>query len=175
MAGYDRPALTPAEIKASINNSLDTAPIRELAKDKKEVVIIFDDITRVTRTAQILPFILEDLAAAGIPDDRIRLIVALGLHSAMWRQHFVKKLGEDIVSRFRIYNHNPFHNCTYAGTTATYKTKVYANAEVMKCDFRIVIGTVVPHAMIGFGGGGKIILPGIVSYETTHWNHEKIY
>ena len=171
MAGYNRPAMKPDEIKASISNPIGIPPIRELAKGKKEVVIIFDDMTRVTRVAKIVPSVLEELAAAGIPDNRIRFIVALGLHATMWRQHFVKKLGEEVVARFPVYNHNPFANCSYVGTTSTYKTRVYANEEVMKCDFKIAIGSVVPHAMNGFGGGGKIILPGVVSFETIDHNH----
>ena len=172
MAGYNRPAMKPDEIKASISNPIGIPPIRELAKGKKEVVIIFDDMTRVTRVAKIVPPVLEELAAAGIPDNRIRFIVALGLHSTMWRQHFVKKLGEEVVARFPVYNHNPFGNCTYVGTTSTYKTRVYANEEVMKCDLKIAIGSVVPHPMSGFGGSGKIILPGVVSFETIDWNHQ---
>jgi len=172
MAGYNRPAMKSDEIKASISNPIGIPPIRELAKGKKEIVIIFDDFSRVTRVAEIVPFVLEELAEAGIPDNRIRFIVALGLHSAMWRQHFVKKLGEEVVARFSVYNHNPFYNCTYVGTTATYKTRVYANEEVMKCDLKIAIGSVVPHPMNGFGGGGKIILPGIASFETIDYNHQ---
>ena len=175
MAGYNRPAMKPDEIKASISNPIGIPPIRELAKGKKEVVIIFDDMTRVTRVAEIVPFVLEELAEAGIPDNRIRFIVALGLHSAMWRQHFVKKLGEGVVARFPVYNHNPFYNCTYVGTTSTYKTRVYANEEVMKCDLKIAIGSVVPHPLSGFGGGGKIILPGVASFETIDWNHQMAY
>jgi len=172
IAGYNRPAMKPNEIKASISNPIGISPIRELAQGKKEVVIIFDDMTRVTRSAKIVPSVLEELAAAGIPDNRIRFIAALGLHSTMWRQHFVKKLGEEVVARFPVYNHNPFGNCTYVGTTSTYRTRVYANEEVMKCDLKIAIGSVVPHPMSGFSGGGKIILPGVVSFETTDWNHQ---
>ncbi|GAH28599.1 unnamed protein product [marine sediment metagenome] len=171
MAGYNRPAMKPDEIKASISNPIGIPPIRELAKGKKEVVIIFDDMTRVTRVAKIMPFVLEELAAAGIPDNRIRFIVALGCHGALDRLDFVKKLGEEVVARFPVYNHNPFANCTYVGTTSTYKTKVYVNEEVMGCDLKIAIGSVVPHGGAGFGGGGKIILPGVVSFETIEWNH----
>ncbi len=175
MAGYNRPAMKPDEIKASVSNLIGIPPIKELAKGKKEVVIIFDDMTRVTRVAEIVPFVLEELTEAGIPDNRIRFIVALGLHSAMWRQHFVKKLGEEVVSKFPVYNHNPFANCTYVGTTNTYGTEVYINEEVMKCDLKIAIGSVVPHITSGFGGGGKIILPGVASFETIDWNHMMAY
>lgn len=171
MAGYAKPSLKPDEIKAAIRNPIGTPPIRELARGKKEVVIIFDDMTRVTRVADIVPFILEELAEAGIPDSNIRFIMALGAHGARDRRDFVKKLGEDVLTRFPVYNHNPFGNCVYVGSTNTYGTKVYINEEVMKCDFKIAIGSVVPHPMNGFGGGGKIVLPGVASFETMKHNH----
>jgi len=175
MAGYNRSALKPGEIKAAIRNPIGIPLIRELAKGKKEVVIIFDDMTRVTRVAEIVPFVLEELAEAGIPDSSIRFIMALGCHGTKDRRDFVKKLGEDILTRFPVYNHNAFGNCIYVGTTATFETRVYVNEEVMKCDLKIAIGSVVPHPTSGFGGGGKIILPGVTSFETTKHNHETMY
>jgi nickel-dependent lactate racemase len=36
----------------------------------------------------------------------------------------------------------------------------------MSCDLKIGIGSILPHIMAGFGGGGKIILPGVAAYET---------
>ena len=166
MAGYDRPTLTPDQIKVAVSKNLyGTPPIRELAKGKKEVVIIFDDMTRVTKAADIVPSVIEELEQAGIPDDRIRFIVALGCHGAMNRFDFIKKLGEATVARFPVFNHNPFDNCVYVGTTS-YGTEVYLNAEVMQCDFKVAIGSITPHVMSGFGGGGKIILPGIASFES---------
>jgi nickel-dependent lactate racemase len=50
-------------------------------------------------------------------------------------------------------------------------TKVHINEEVMKCDLKIAISLVVPHALHGFSGGGKIILPGVASYESIQHNH----
>ena len=170
MAGFDRPSMKPDEIKLAIANLIGSPPIRELARGKKEVVIIFDDMTRVTRVAELVPFILEELAEAGIPDNRIQFICAVGTHMAWDRLSFVNKLGEAILARFPVYNHNPFDNCTYVGTTS-YRTDIYINAEVMKCDLKIAIGSVVPHPNTGFGGGGKIILPGVCSVETIEHFH----
>jgi nickel-dependent lactate racemase len=144
MAGFDRPAMKPDEIKDAIANLIGSPPIRELARGKNEVVIIFDDMTRVTRVAELVPLVLEELAEAGIPDKRIQFICATGAHMALDRLSFIKKLGEATLARFPVYNHNPFDNCTYVGTTS-YGTDVYLNAEVMKCDFKIGIGSIVPH------------------------------
>jgi nickel-dependent lactate racemase len=165
MAGYDRPRLTPAQMNKAIASPIGMAPLREYARGKKEAVIIFDDMTRVTRAAEIVPHVLAGLAAAGIQDGQIRFIAACGCHGAMDRGDFAKKLGEDVMARFPVYNHNPFANCVYAGTTAR-GTRVSINAEVMKCDLKIGIGSILPHIMAGFGGGGKIILPGVAAYET---------
>jgi len=170
-AGYDSPAMKPAEIRQVIANTIGSPSIRELAKGKNKVAIIFDDMTRATRTYEIAPFILSELAEAGIPDSSIQFICATGAHMAWDRIAFEKKLGQEVLSRFPVYNHNPFDNCTYAGTTS-YRTAIHINAEVTKCDLKLAIGSVVPHPNTGFGGGGKIILPGVCSMETIehfHW------
>jgi nickel-dependent lactate racemase len=165
MAGYNCPPLNPAAIKKSVVSPIGMAPLREYARGKKEVVILFDDMTRVTRVAEIVPHILTELTAAGIQDRQIRFIAAVGCHGALGRLDFVKKLGEDVLKRFPVYNHNPFDNCVYAGTTKD-GTPVSINAEVMRCDLKIGIGSIVPHTMAGFGGGSKIVLPGVAAYET---------
>src|SRR4030042_29384 len=165
MEGYNRPRLESADIKKAVGSPIGMAPLREYARGKKQVVILFDDMARVTRVAEIVPHVLAELGAAGINDSRIRFIAACGCHGAMNRSDFTKKLGEDVLRRFPVYNHTPFDNCVYAGTTRG-GTKVLINAEVMKCDLKIGIGSIVPHIMAGFGGGGKIVLPGVAAYET---------
>jgi len=44
----------------------------------------------------------------------------------------------------------------------------------MACDLKIGIGCIVPHPYAGFGGGSKIILPGIVGLDTIAHNHGKV-
>jgi len=171
MAGWNKPALKPEGIRTSVTKPIGTAPIRELARGKKDVVIIFDDMARATRVSGIVPFVLEELAAAGIPENRIRFVCALGCHGTHDRLGFEKKLGQDVLSRYPVYNHNAFSECTYVGTTKTFGTKVHINKEVMSCDFKIAIGMVAPHPASGFGGGGKIIMPGVASFESIEHNH----
>lgn len=172
ISGYDKKALEPSAIQSAVMNPLDTPQLHEIAKGKKDAAIVFDDISRVTRVAKIVPYILDELRKAGIDDKHIRFICALGLHAAMSRTDFVKKLGEDIVTNFRCFNHNPFGNCSYIGTTKTFNTRVCINDEYLKCDLKIVISSCVPHPSAGFGGGSKMILPGLASHESISWNHK---
>jgi len=170
MQGHAAPKLSEAGFRKAFANPIGSRPIRELARGKKNVVIVFDDMSRPTKIAGIVPFVLEELAAAGVAEENIQFICALGTHGALTAYEFAKKLGEDVIARFNVYNHNPYENCTYVGTTRR-GTPVSLNDEFLKADLKIGIGAIVPHQSAGFGGGGKIILPGIASMETIAHNH----
>ncbi len=170
ITGYDKKPLNKADIERGISSPIGMPPLRELAKGRKEVVILFDDMTRCTQTSEVLPIILSELAQAGITDNHIRFIAAVANHQALTRVEMVKKLGEDIVARFPVYNHCPFLNCKEIGKTS-YGTKVEVNSEVMNCDLKIAIGQVVPHPIFGLSGGSKIIMPGVSSYQSVRAHH----
>lgn len=171
--GHNAPPLDDAGLRAAFSRPIGTGTIRETAAGKKDVVILFDDLTRATPTHALLPYVLEELREAGIKDGQIRLIAAVGAHGAMNGVCLRKKLGDDILERFLVYNHNPYEFCSPLGSTSR-GVPVVVNSEVMRCDLKIGIGSIVPHPLAGFGGGGKIILPGVSSVETISVNHNKL-
>lgn len=170
MAGQDAPKLSDKGIREAFLNPIGTPRIAELARNKKEVVIIFDDLTRSTKIDELVPYVLEELREGGIKDENIRFIAALGLHGAMKLMDFQKKLGPEIPQKFLVFNHNPYENCTHLGKTSR-GTPVLINSEFMACDLKISIGEIVPHPTSGFGGGGKMILPGVAHIDTITVNH----
>jgi nickel-dependent lactate racemase len=82
----------------------------------------------------------------------------------------VRKIGADIVEKYPVYNHVPFMNCTLLGKTS-FGTKVEVSTEVMSCDLKVSIQNIVPHPSYGFGGGGKIVMPGCASYDSIADHH----
>ncbi|MEW6376352.1 MAG: lactate racemase domain-containing protein [Thermodesulfobacteriota bacterium] len=170
MKGGERKKLTPGEIEKAFLNPIGAKSIHELAKGRKEVVILFDDMARPTPVFEIVPFVLRELEKAGISDQQIRFIAALGAHGAQTANDFRKKLGQEVLDRFPVYNHHPFDYCKYLGKTSG-GTPVSINKEVMACDLKIGIGCIVPHSFSGFGGGGKIILPGVAHIDSIAYNH----
>ncbi|RLA83949.1 MAG: hypothetical protein DRG31_05540 [Deltaproteobacteria bacterium] len=172
IAGAGQSPLGDRDIEKALREPIGSPPLKELARGRREVVILFDDMSRITPARVVIPWILQELEVAGVAEDRVRFIAALGCHGAMTRSDFVKKLGEEVVSRFPVYNHNPFGESVFVGETKS-GTRVFVNAEVMGCDLKIAIGSVAPHTMTGFGGGGKIVLPGVASFETIEEFHKK--
>ncbi|MBL7168967.1 DUF2088 domain-containing protein [Candidatus Bathyarchaeota archaeon] len=173
MACEGQPPLSEAEIKAALENPLGTRPLSKLAETADEVAILIDDMTRPTRSHQYVEPILEVLHGAGIPVDNIRFIMATGAHGTVSRLDFVKKLGDDVVADYQCYNHNPYEYLDHLGETSR-GTPVYVNSEVMSCDLKIGVGTVLFHRLMGFSGGGKIILPGVAGLDTIEHNHGSV-
>ena len=170
MAGHDTPPLRDDQLYEALQNPMGTKSIREMAQGRKQVVILFDDLTRPAPTWKILPFVLEELHGAGITDDQIRFVTAYANHAAMSQEDFVKKLGKDVVRRYHIYNHNTYEHLIDVGKT-TRGTPILMNREVMACDLKIAIGGLIPHIGAGFGGGAKMVLPGVAGIVTADYNH----
>ena len=91
----------------------------------------------------------------------------------MNRPDLVRKLGEEIVENFSIYNHSPFYNLVSLGVSSR-GTPIYINKLFAEREIKIGIGSILPHKRAGFGGGGKIVLPGVAGAETILKNHGSI-
>ena len=173
MRGADRTPLTLEQMEAAILNPIGTPRLRDLAKGKRRAVILFDDMTRPTRVYELAPIVIRELAAGGIQEEDIVFVCALGTHGALTSNEFRKKLGQEIVERFRVFNHNIYENCVEVGTTSR-GTRLLVNREVMEADLKVAIGCVTAHAQVGFSGGGKIVLPGVAHVDSIAHYHLEV-
>ncbi len=165
MAGHDRPVIDDGQIAEAIRKPIGQPRLVELAAGKKRAVILFDDLTRPQPTYHAVPTVLAELHEAGLADADIRFVTAYGCHRAMTQAEMVLKLGEDVVARHLVFNHNIYEHLVDCGVTER-GTPVRINREVAEADLRIAIGGVVPHLTAGFGGGGKMMVPGAAGVET---------
>jgi len=173
MRGAQRPGLSDAQLAEAINSPVGSPTLRELARGKKKAVIIFDDMTRPTPVDRIAPIVVDELIAGGIDEEDISFVCALGTHGALSMVELRKKVGSEILARFRVYNHNCYENCVEVGTTSR-GTRLLVNQEVMSADLKIAIGCVTAHANVGFSGGGKIVLPGVAHMDSIAHYHLEV-
>lgn len=128
-------------------------------------------MTRPTPVKDVAPYVLKILHKAGMKRGQIRFIWALGSHGAHDMISARKKLGDEIAENYPVYNHDPFQNVVHAGKTPG-GINVWFNREFMSCDLKIGIGCVTPHVHVGFGGGAKIIFPGVAGIEFIRRFHD---
>lgn len=169
-SGLEKEAITDQAITDAFASPLASPQLDVLAKDATDAVIVFDDITRPTPISRVLPWVLGALEAGGIAKHQIRLIPGLGSHGAMNYRDFRKKLGDWVVENYEIYNHNVYENCDYIGSTKK-GTPIHLNKEFVSADLKIAIGAIFPHHTVGFGGGGKLIFPGVAGIESLEAFH----
>ena len=174
MKGADAPALSNDELLKQLSNTIGKDPIEKDAKNKKSAIIIFEDYTRPTSLEPVAKFVLDQLRLAGVPKQNIRFMAAVGMHRAMILPDFIRKLGKDILAEYPVFTHNPFNGCKMIGTTSI-GTPVEINGDVLDAEYKITLGTYLPHGFAGFGGSYKLILPGVASFETIKYNHERIH
>jgi nickel-dependent lactate racemase len=110
---------------------------------------------------------------AGISRKEIKLLIAYGTHRKMSHEEKKKKYGKDIVNNYEILDHNWRDDKSLVKLDITKQgTEIWINKEVLKADFIIGIGQIVPHRVAGFSGGSKIIQPGVcgpITTGQTHW------
>jgi nickel-dependent lactate racemase len=160
------------EVIRALANPIGSKPLRELARGARKAVIVADDNTRLTPTDRILPVLLDEMNAAGLPDAQIAVIIALGTHRFMTPAEILEKFGEEVVRRVAIRNHD-YKNASELvdlGTTPN-GTHVTVNRETYEADFKIGVGSIVPHHIPGYAGGAKIVQPGICGERTTAETH----
>lgn len=170
MNGAEAQELLDDTIRESILNPIGTMQLSDMALGKEKVVIAIDDMTRTTPISRIFPYVLEELTKANISKEQIKIIAAVGAHRPMNRQDFLLKLGENIVNTIEIENHHPYENLTNVGDSSK-GTPIDVNSTYLNADLKIAIGGVIPHPLAGFGGGAKIVLPGVCGIRTLEANH----
>ena len=166
-------ALTDHEISRVLAEPIGTEPLHRLAKGCSNVLIVTDDNTRSTPLSHVLPPILNELEAAGVPANGIMFLVGLGTHRPMTPSEIRFKFGPVIAQDYIIMNHswNDATTLTSLGK-CEFGFEVVINKRVLESDLIMSVGSIVPHATAGFSGGGKAIVPGICgekTIEATHW------
>ena len=167
----DAPALSDAQIEKAYAEPIGTPRIAELAKGKKSAAIIVDDLSRPTPAARILPFLLRELAAAGVPKSEIRFVAGVGAHRPLRAEDIIKKLGADIAAEYEVTNHNFMGGDLRGFGNLENGMPVYFNRTVADADFKICVGGIYPHSSVGFSGGAKLIVPGIAGFTTMFYFH----
>ena len=167
----DGPALSDAQIERAFAEPIGTRRISELAKGKKSAAIIVDDLSRPTPAATVIPFLLRELAAAGVPKSEIRFVVGGGSHRPLTDEEVAKKIGTEVAAEHEATSHDFMSGDLRALGSLDNGMPIYLNRVVADADFKICLGGIYPHGSVGFGGGAKLIVPGIAGFATMFYFH----
>ena len=161
-----------ATLAEALNSPVGCPPLRELVRPSDTVAVVFSDLTRPMPNDRVFPVLLEELARVGLPDEHIVLVNALGTHRPQTEAELKTMLGEAVVNRYRIIQHNAWDEATLAPVGHNRAGRIVrVNRTYLEASVRILTGFIEPHFFAGFSGGPKAVLPGLADVDSILDNH----
>jgi lactate racemase len=154
----------------ALSQPIGSSPLRELARGTHRVAIIIDDATRPTPVKKILRVLLPLLAKAGVSKETITFVIALGTHIPVKQEELEARLGSDVLSDYTIVQHNAWQD-DLVPVPLNDGQVVKINPHVAQADLKIGISSILPHPMAGYGGGPKIVMPGVANFDFIRDHH----
>lgn len=158
--------IDPGRFRQRISQAL-----MRLRPDLSRLAIVVGDKTRLCGYAEYLPVLLEELLAAGASRENLKIFIAYGTHQPQDETESLKCYG----STFQEY---PFihHDCTdrqlfkKLGYTRR-GTEVFVRNDILEASLIVTFGAVSHHYFAGYGGGRKLIFPGLGYKPAIYQNH----
>jgi nickel-dependent lactate racemase len=172
-------------IEDAFLHPISSPPLEEIIRKKAKpagemtVAIAVSDITRPVPykgESGILPPLLKRLEASGIKKEKIKIIVATGMHRASTQEEKVEMYGQEVVDQYTILDHDCENNDLLESIGKTKRgTHVYVNRDFYFADLKIATGLVESHFFTGISGGRKSVCPGLVDVKTIQRFHGPQY
>ncbi|MBT3176745.1 MAG: nickel-dependent lactate racemase [Desulfobacula sp.] len=143
----------------------------ENISDCRAVSIVVADKTRLCDYKTYLPWVLDILFQKGIQKSWIQIFIAYGTHAKQDDEECLKAYGR-IYQEYRFIHHdcNDKTLFRYLGKT-DHGTMVHVRKDILESDLIITFGALSHHYFAGYGGGRKLLFPGLGYKPDIYHNH----
>lgn len=166
-------------ILEAVRNPIGMEKIKNLVGKGSKVLVSFDDNSRPALPAQmVIPIVVEELNNAGVRDEDITLIAAIGNHRKCRPEELRAYLGEKIFNRFWPVGHLLNHDChdkenlVHLGFAES-GGPVEVNRYVVESDLTIYLSNILARPWGGYTGNGVLIglasARGVGATHTNRW------
>ena len=160
-------------VEEAVTHPVGSKRLKDLARGKKNIVMIASDHTRPVPSKVIMPVILKEIKE-GSPDAVVTVLIATGFHRPTTKEELIYKFGQEIVDRkdirFVVHESGKAEDMVEIGILPS-GGRLRINRIAYEADLLIAEGFIEPHFFAGFSGGRKSVLPGVSSRETVMANH----
>ncbi len=132
--------------------------------------IVVADKTRLSEYQKYLPWVIDSITASLDQPVKIRFYVAYGTHPRQSDKESLDAYGESYLNYDFIHHNSETSEFDNLGKT-TFGTEALINKDTLKCDIIITFGAISHHYFAGFGGGRKLMFPGLGAKKSILHNH----
>ena len=146
--------------------------LRTRISTKSSILLIVPDHTRKCNLPAILPALINRLERELLAN--VTILVANGSHMQQPESTIIDLVSPEIYQRVRTVQHDSLRQDQLVSLGETsFGTDIRLNKLVTQVDFIITIGGILYHYFAGFGGGPKMLFPGVAAYESIRKNHAR--
>jgi nickel-dependent lactate racemase len=159
-------------IDSVLQNPEGSDSLRDILPLGGKVSVLISDLTRGGGVGKVLSQLLSILSGWGVKRKEVEIFLATGMHRRHSERELRAHIGEDIIKKYSLIQHDPTDNSQLCEVGKNYEGSPYLfNRRVVESDLIIVLGTVSFHYFAGYGGARKLILPGVAGEKTILSNH----
>lgn len=163
------------EPEKKITPSLFVSKLREKFKrlnpNFSDIAIVVGDKTRLCGYPEYLPVLMDTLENFGADPDRVTVFIAYGTHAPQTNEECFEAYG-DVYQNVRFVHHDCVDNNCFVNSGHTSRgTPVLIRRDIIETGFLITFGAISHHYFAGYGGGRKLIFPGLGHRESIYHNH----
>lgn len=146
-------------------------------KENQTVAIAIPDDTRPLPISKILPHLLEWLfrKIPGLKHQQISLFICCGLHAGNERKTIEHLIPLGAAQGCSIIVHDAFNSQTVDFGTTTRGTPVLINEGFAEADYKIIVGQIDPHQIVGFTDSVSGLITGCSGEATIEHNHSLMF
>lgn len=135
------------------------------------IAVVVADKTRLCGYTTVLPRLLDVLAGQGVCKEQITFYIAYGTHARQSEAECLAAYGE-VYHTYPFIHHDSNDQAAFAclGTTRR-GTPVHVRRDVVSAGTIITAGAISHHYFAGFGGGRKLLFPGLGERQAIFANH----
>ena len=160
------PVITPDLFRKRVADALRQNPL-----NLDRTAIVVGDKTRLCGYPEYLPVLIDTLVAAGMNERQLTIFIAYGTHAAQNEAQCRKAYGA-AYDRGHWHHHQCEDQGQFVELGATANgTPVKLPATLVEADTRITFGAISHHYFAGYGGGRKLIFPGLGERNAIYTNH----
>jgi len=163
-----------ALVAEALDGPLDRAPLVDLSAGCDTATVVVPDATRYAALPEVLPPLLDRIRRGGVPSEGTTVLVACGTHPPTCAENLHTLLGvlpEGVEARQ--HDSRDADRLVPVGAHET-GCPVRLDRGAVEADILVTLGPVRHHYFAGFGGGPKLVFPGLAGYEEIQRNHSRV-
>jgi len=158
--------ITPSLFASRLRDELE-----RLNPDLSDISIVVGDKTRLCGYPEYLPVLLNTLENFGADPGRMTIFIAYGTHAPQTDKECLEAYGI-VYQNVRFVHHDCMDDKCFVNSGKTSRgTSVLIRRDIVETGFLITFGAISHHYFAGYGGGRKLIFPGLGQKASIYHNH----